>query len=67
MSVEEKAQLVDLFEEEPTVSLTLTSTDFLALTGGRHDPVQYIEDGRLSLGGNQALGKQISENLAFTI
>ena len=67
VSVEEKAELVELFDEEPTVSLTLTSTDFLALTGGRHDPVQYIKNGKLSLGGNQALGKQISENLAFTI
>ena len=67
VQVEEKAQLVDHFEGEPTVSLTLTSTDFLALTGGRNSAAQYVEDGRLVIEGDQEVGKQISENLAFTV
>ena len=58
---------MDHFEGEPTVSLTLTSTDFLALTGGRNSAAQYVKDGRLVIEGDQELGKQISENLAFTV
>lgn len=67
VQVNEKAQLVPHFEEEPTVSLILTSTDFLALTGGRSPASQYVNDGRLIIEGDQELGEQISENLAFTV
>jgi len=37
------------------------------LTGGRVDPVPLIEDGRVALGGDLVLARQLAERLAFTI
>jgi uncharacterized protein (TIGR03083 family) len=62
-----RALLVESFDGEPTSTLTLSSLDFTALTGGRDDSVSYIEDGRVILGGDLEVARRIAENLAYTI
>ena len=64
---EGRASLVETFDEDPTSTLTLSSLDFTALTGGRDDSTMYIEDGRVVLGGDLEVARRIAENLAYTI
>ena len=61
------ARVVEELDGEPTATLALSSNDWLALTGGRVDPVPLIEDGRVALGGALVLARQLAERLAFTI
>jgi putative sterol carrier protein len=58
---------VESFDEGPTCTLSMSSHDWLALTGGRKDPVPLVEDGSVALGGDEALARQLVERLAFTI
>ena len=55
------------FDGGPTSTLTLSSLDFTALTGGRDDSTTYIEDGRVVLDGDLEVARRIAENLAYTI
>ena len=67
VTVDDRASVVQTFDSEPTVTLTMSAHDWLALTGGRKDPVPIIEDGQVVLGGDEVLARQLVENLAFTI
>lgn len=67
VEVRDRAKVVNVLEGEPTVTLSMSSHDWLALTGGRKDPVPLIADGRVCLGGDLDLSRQLAENLAFTI
>ena len=67
VAVDGRASAVDEFDGPPTATLALSSSDFAALTGGRADPGPYLADGRVVLGGDEALARQLAENLAFTI
>ena len=67
VAVDGRASVVEAFEDGPTVTLAMSSHDWLALTGGRKDPVPLIEDGRVVLGGDLNLARQLAERLAFTI
>ena len=67
VAVDGRAALVDSFDVEPTATLTLSSNDWLALTGGRVDPAPLIADGRVGLGGDLELAGQLAGRLAFTI
>ena len=67
VAVDGRANAVDEFEAGPTATLAVSSTDFAALTGGRVDPGPYLADGRVALGGDEELARQLAENLAFTI
>ena len=67
VAVDGRAALVDSFDVEPTATLTLSSNDWLALTGGRVDPALLIADGRVGLGGDLELAGQLAGRLAFTI
>ncbi len=67
VAVDGRAQVVETFDDEPTVTLALSSNDWLALTGGRIDPQPLIEDGRVALGGDVELARSMAANLAFTI
>ena len=58
---------MDAFDDGPTCTLSMSSHDWLALTGGRKDPAPLIDDGRVALGGDEALARQLAERLAFTI
>ena len=65
--VEDRARVGDEFDGEPTVTLAMSSHDWLALTGGRIDPKPLVDDGRVALGGDLELAEHMANNLAFTI
>lgn len=66
--VDGRASLVDAAPPgEPTVSLTASSTDFVRCIGGRIDSVRYLEDGRITLRGDEELGARVVAELAYTI
>ena len=63
VSVDERAKVVDDFEEETTATISLDGLLFTRLAGGRtnvdHDAITY--------GGDEAVGKRIVEHLNFVI
>jgi len=63
--VDGRARVVSAINGEPTASLSLSSSAFLRLAGGREDPEEAL--GRITLGGDQALARQLATNLAYTI
>jgi len=63
--VEGRARVVALIEGEPTASLALSSSLFLRLAGGREDAGKAL--GRIEVGGDEALSRQLATNLAYTI
>ncbi len=63
--VDGRARVVAALDGEPTTSLDLSSSLFLRLAGGREDAQDAL--GRIGLGGDQALGRQLATNLAYTI
>jgi len=65
VQVDGRARVVEAIEGAPTATLTLSSTLFMRLAGGR----EYAETalGRIDLGGDQALALQLAANLAYTI
>lgn len=63
--VDGRARVVPRIEGEPTASLSLSSSLFLRLAGGREDAGEAL--GRIELGGDEALGRQLATNLAYTI
>jgi uncharacterized protein (TIGR03083 family) len=63
--VDGRARVVPRIEGEPTASLMLPSSLFLRLAGGREDADKAL--GRIRLGGDEALGRQLATNLAYTI
>ena len=63
--VDGRARVVPRIEGEPTASLMLPSSLFLRLAGGREDAGKAL--GRISLGGDEVLGRQLATNLAYTI
>jgi len=67
VAVDGRAAVVDELDGEPTVTLAMSSHDWLALTGGRVDPQSLIDDGRVALGGDLDLARHMAANLAFTI
>ena len=65
--VDKRAEVVDALDGEPTVRLTMSSNDWLALTGGRIDPQPLLADGRVAVSWDVSLGTQMATRLAFTI
>ena len=63
--VDGRARVVAHIDGEPTASLSLSSSLFLRLAGGREDASEAL--GRIEFGGDQALGHQLATNLAYTI
>jgi uncharacterized protein (TIGR03083 family) len=63
--VDGRARLAPAIEGEPTASITLPSSLFLRLAGGREDASAALS--RIELGGDVALGTQVATNLAYTI
>ncbi|GIT46196.1 MAG: hypothetical protein Ct9H300mP12_07810 [Acidimicrobiales bacterium] len=49
------------------MTLTMSYHDWLALTGGRVDPQPLLDDGRVTVGGDVDLARQMAVRLAFTI
>lgn len=67
VDVVERAQVVDALDGEPTASITLDANLFLRLTGGRCPAEGHLDAGRVTLGGDEALARQLATNLAYTI
>ncbi len=63
--VDGKAKVVESVRAEPTASLTLSSSLFLRLAGGREDAQAALP--RVGLGGDTALARQLATSLAYTI
>ena len=63
--VDGRARLVEQLDRPPTVTLTLGSTLFLRLAGGREDPEASLE--QVTLGGDAELARRLATNLAYTI
>jgi hypothetical protein len=63
--VDGRARVVSHIDGEPTASVNLSSSLFLRLAGGREDASEAL--GRIEFGGDQALGRQLATNLAYTI
>jgi uncharacterized protein (TIGR03083 family) len=66
VQVDGRAAVVDALDGEPTVGIELSSTRYLRLTGGRHDPDVAPGDG-VRVTGDSALGDQLVANMSFTI
>ena len=67
VAVDGRAAVVQQLDGEPTVTLTMSYHDWLALTGGRVDPQPLLDDGRVTVGGDVDLARQMAVRLAFTI
>jgi len=65
VAVADRARLVDGFDGEPTVTLTMPAGVFARLGGGRVEPVVLGDEVRLD--GDDALGERIVANLVYTI
>lgn len=63
--VDGRARVVAAIKGEPTASLTLSSSLFFRLAGGREDAEAAV--GRIELGGDTALARQVATNFAYTI
>ncbi len=63
VAVDERAKVVDEFDEEPTATIALDGLLFTRLAGGRtsvdHDAISY--------GGDEAVGRRIVEHLNYVI
>ncbi len=63
--VEGRARVTDELDGDPTATITLSSSLFLRLAGGRQDP--GTSTGEIRLDGDIELARQLASNLAFTI
>ncbi len=57
--------MVDELSGPPTVTLTMPAGVFARLGGGRVDPDTVRNE--ITIDGDEALGEQIVDNMAFTI
>jgi len=60
-----RARVVDAINGEPTATLTLSSSEFMRLAGGREDA--HAAQAAIELGGDLALARQLATSLAYTI
>jgi uncharacterized protein (TIGR03083 family) len=63
--VDGRARVVEAIDGEPTATLTLSSSLFMRLAGGREDAQAALS--RIQLGGDLALARQLATSLAYTI
>ena len=63
--VDGRARVVEAIEREPTATLTLPSSLFMRLAGGREDAQAALA--RIELCGDLALARQLATSLAYTI
>ncbi|HEX9034602.1 MAG TPA: maleylpyruvate isomerase family mycothiol-dependent enzyme, partial [Streptosporangiaceae bacterium] len=63
--VDGRAKVTGTLDGEPTATLTMPSSLFLRLAGGREDAQAAL--GEVELGGDAGLARQLAVNLAYTI
>ncbi len=64
--VDGRARVVDETPADPTVRITVPFQSFVALCGGRFDRAEADTRGGLRIDGDQDLGTDVLDNLAFT-
>jgi uncharacterized protein (TIGR03083 family) len=64
--VDGRAQLVDPAPDDPTVTIALPLTTFVALGGGRWDVDEARDAGGLEVTGDTELGERVLANMGFT-
>lgn len=67
VDVTDRARLVPTLHRDPTATVEMPGTLFMRLTAGRTTAGQPLADGTISIDGDEALGRQVAEHLAFTI
>jgi uncharacterized protein (TIGR03083 family) len=65
--VEGRARVLDEAPHDPTVTIRLDTSSYVALGCGRWDADRARADGEVEVEGDQALGSQVLDNMAFTI
>lgn len=65
--VEGRARVLDEAPSDPTVALRLDTTTYVALGCGRWDAERALADGDVGVEGDEALGRHVLDNMAFTI
>lgn len=65
--VEERARVSEHRILSPTATVATDLETFIALVGGRVDPVPVLDAGGVDLGGDIALARAVVEHLAFVI
>lgn len=65
VAVEGRAKVVPSLAAAPTASITLSSSLFLRLAGGRQDPDEALDG--VQLGGDPTLARSLATRLAYTI
>jgi uncharacterized protein (TIGR03083 family) len=63
--VDGRASVVEDVPDAPTVVLTMDAETLWCLGGGRWDPAAVLDDGRVTIDGDQALGRRVIESLNF--
>ena len=66
IDVTDRARLVEAFDGDPTVGITLSAALFLRLTAGRRGAEPHVNK-EVDLAGDRVLAQQLATNLAFTI
>jgi uncharacterized protein (TIGR03083 family) len=67
VSVEGRARVVDGLDGPPTVVIRTDLPAFARLLGGRRDPQELLDAGRVTIEGDAVLGERIVRNLAYVI
>lgn len=62
-----RAHLMDDVPTEPTASLVMNTSTYMALSCGRQTAGDALATGALTLAGDTSLGRAVAENMAFTI
>lgn len=67
VGVDGRAALLEASPEDPTVRLTMDRRAFSRLAGGRRPGAWALDAGLVKITGDEALGRAVVENLAYTI
>lgn len=67
VAVRGRARVVDDLDGDPTVVVDGDLAAFTRLAGGRRDPQQMLDQGRIAISGDAELGERVVRNLAYVI
>lgn len=67
VGVEGRARILDESPDDPTTRLRMDDATFIGLASGRLAAEQILAEGRVLFDGDEALGRAVVSNMAFTI
>ncbi len=67
VAVRGRARVVDDLEGDPTAVVETDLATFTRLAGGRRDPQELLDSGRVRISGDAELGDRVVRNLAYVI